>query len=449
MVYDVKNPLITQIENFCQQHGIEKHYLIAFSGGLDSHVLLHLFVSVKQLLGLNLRALHVNHNLSVNAASWAEHCAQVCNSLEIELLQLSVNAKAINGKSPEDTARQLRYAAIMQTLAAQDILITAHHQDDQAETLLLQLCRGAGPKGLAAMPAQKKFGKGILARPLLSFRREQLHEYAKAHDLQWIEDESNANSVFARNFMRHSILPVLQQRWPAISKTLARSAANCAEAQNLLDEMAAQDVLAAQGSTPDTLSVSSILMLSAPRQRLALRFWLRSLGFAVPGTLKLQQIQQDMLLARQDRQPRVEWTDVVLRRHGNDLIAANPLVAHDVTQVITWPYPQPLVLAGLGELKGKPVIGSGLAADLANVTVRFRQGGEVCRLPSRVGRHDLKKLFQSWRVPVWQRERIPLVYVGEELAAIVGWSISEGFKAKAGEPGYELELALLNNQINN
>ena len=443
MVYDVTTFLTTQIENFCQQHGPEKNYLIAYSGGLDSHVLLHLFARMR-LRALNVRVLHVNHNLSANAASWSAHCAQVCGKLEIELLQLSVHAAAVSGKSPEDTARQLRYAAMLPVLTEQDILLTAHHQEDQAETLMLQLCRGAGPKGLAAMPALKKFGKGLLARPLLTISREQLRDYAQAHALQWVEDESNANPVFARNFMRHAILPLLQQRWPAIAKTLTRAAANCAEAQSLLDEMAAQDVAAAQGSTTNALSVGKVLMLSAPRQRQALRFWLRHLGFAVPGMLKLRQIQQDMLLARQDRQPRVEWPDVVLRRHGDDLLAAKPLVAHDATQIVTWLYPQPLALTGLGELRSKPVIGSGLAVDLANVTVRFRRGGEVCQLPARVGRHDLKKLFQTWRVPVWQRDRIPLVYVGEELAAVVGWCVNEGFNAKPGEPGFEL---VMNNSV--
>jgi tRNA(Ile)-lysidine synthase len=298
------------VTEFCQQQGLTPTYWISYSGGLDSHVLLHVLAQLQRTIPLKLRVIHVNHNLSKNAQAWVQHCARVCDELNIELTVVVVDAHAGSGESPENKARQARYAAIKAKISAGDILLTAHHQDDQAETLLLQLCRGAGPKGLAAMPARKVFGKGYLGRPLLTCTRASLREYALAHQLHWIEDESNTNQDFARNFMRHEVLPVLQQRWPSVTATLARSAGNCAEAQHLLDEMAVADTAAVLGTEPNTLAVSKLLALSAQRQRQVLRFWLRELGFTVPGIVKLRQIQRDMLLARADRQPMIQWPQI-------------------------------------------------------------------------------------------------------------------------------------------
>jgi tRNA(Ile)-lysidine synthase len=438
---DAHGPLRASVTQFFQEHGYQQTVWVSYSGGLDSHVLLHVLAQLREVFPLKLHALHVNHHLSPNAPLWAEHCARVCAQLNIEIKQLNVDASARSGESPENLARQARYTAIRQIMAAGDIVLTAHHQDDQAETLLLQLCRGAGPKGLAAMPVMKAFGIGQLGRPLLDCSRAMLRHYAQAHQLHWIEDESNANQNFARNFIRHEVLPVLQQRWPAVTSTLSRSASNCAEAQFLLDEIAATDMTMVMGSEPKTLSVTKLLSLSPRRQRQVLRYWLRYAGFTVPGIVKLRQIQHDMLLARVDKQPVVAWPHVELRRYKDNLYAVPPLSAHDAERIYPWHYPQPLQLAGLGELSVRPVTGSGLAASLDNVSVRFRRGGEVFRLPARDHHHDLKKLFQSWRIPAWQRDRIPLVYVGDELAAVVGWGINDSFAAKADEPGFMLVLS--------
>jgi tRNA(Ile)-lysidine synthase len=432
--------LLTNLQNFCLTQGLNRCYWIAYSGGLDSHVLLHLLAQLRARYPLQLRAIHVNHNLSPNAQNWARHCEQVCAQLDIALTQQQVNANATIGESPENAARMARYAAMMPLLAADDILLTAHHQDDQAETLLLQLCRGAGPKGLAAMPAIKKFGKGYLGRPWLDFPREKLRAYAEQNNLSWIEDESNTNINFARNFIRHDVLPVLQQRWPMVSTTLARAASNCGEAQHLLDEMAAQDTLLVAGSISQTLSVSRLLTLSAKRQRQVLRFWLRQLGFTIPGIVKLKQIQLDMLSARADKQPLITWRGVELRRYRDNLYALAPLASHDAQRIYPWDLRQPLSLAGVGELHARTIVGDGLSAGLRNVTVRFRRGGEVCRLPARTCSHDLKKLFQTWQIPVWERDRIPLIYTGEQLIAAVGWFVDPEFIAKVDENGYVLSL---------
>ena len=433
--------LPASFQKFFQQQNSTAAYWIAFSGGMDSHVLLHLLAQLRQMMPLQLRAIHINHSLSPHADSWSEHCARICKQHDIALTQIKVNAQPASGASPENAARIARYAAITPFIAANDILLTAHHQDDQAETLLLQLCRGAGPKGLAAMPLIKKFGTGQLARPLLNFSRQQLLDYACQHHLSWIEDESNANKHFSRNFIRHEVLPVLQQRWPQITATLARSASVCGEAQQLLDEMAAHDLAAVAGSRAQTLSVSSLLALSPKRQRQILRFWLRDLGFTVPSVIRLKQIQQDMLAARADRQPLMAWPGVELRRFRNNLYALAPLPTHDPRQVYPWQWVDSLPLSGVGELRAQAVTGNGIAANLQNVTVRFRQGGEICRLPARDCTHELKKLFQAWQIPVWERERIPLIYAGEQLVAAVGYFIDPEYSAKKDEVGYLLKLS--------
>lgn len=415
------------IQEFCSSEGLEKNYCIAYSGGLDSHVLLHAFANLRTVMSFNLRAIYVNHGLSPNANTWAQHCANVCASLQIPFQEYLVNAKHAVGESPEEAAREARYTVFAEILAENEILLTAHHQNDQAETVLLQMLRGAGPKGLAAMPRIKSFGKGFLARPFLNFTRDELQAYAQQHQLCWIEDESNANVDFARNFLRQEIFPILKKRWPAVTETLARVADHCAEAQMMLDEISLQDLQAVQGSDLNTLSVKKILELDLARQRQVLRAWLRQLNFPVPPTVKLHQIQQDMLHAREDKSPHFLWNGVELRRYRDRLYAMPELKAHDATQQFEWDLQQKLELPSIGTLHATTTKNKVLHADIEKVTVKFRQGGEMCSLPGRAHRHELKKLFQEWGVLPWLRDRIPLIYVGDKLAAVVGYFVSEEF----------------------
>jgi tRNA(Ile)-lysidine synthase len=381
---------------------------------------------------------HVNHGLSPHAAAWAAHCATVCDALNVKLTQRTIDARAVVGESPEDTARQGRYAVFSELLGDNDVLLTAHHQDDQAETVLLQLFRGAGPKGLAAMPDCKPLGKGSHLRPLLNHARTDLESYAKQNQLSWIEDESNQNTDFSRNFIRHDILSVLKSRWPSMANTLARVAANCAEAQQMLDALALEDLINVKGSVADTLSVKKILHLTPDRQRQILRYWLTQLNFRVPGAKKLQQIQHDILYAGIDRLPQVAWKGVELRRYRDNIYALPRLNFHDATQVFAWDFQAVLSLPGIGELQAEAVRGDGLRADLGPVSIRFRQGGESCHLPGRDCHHDLRKLMQVWDVPTWQRDRIPLVFVGKKLVAALGYFTDSDFVAIANQTGYRI-----------
>ena len=418
---------------------------VAFSGGLDSHVLLHLAARIRSEFPFALRAVYVNHGISPHATAWAAHCETVCRGLQVDFFSQTIPAIALDeGASLEALMRQSRYRIFSELLAPHDVLLTAHHQDDQAETLLLQLLRGAGPKGLAAMPRVKSFAKGTHARPLLGVMRAELQAYAKQHDLQHINDESNRDVNFTRNYLRLDVLPLLQSRWPTVAKTLARSASHCAEMQDAVDEWVSQDLENSQGQLPNTLSIQKIKVLSPARQRLVLRAWLSMQGFPLPSTVKLQTILKTILTAREDKQPHITWRGIELRRHRDDLCVMFCLHAHDATQIIPWDLQTPLELRTIGIVQGEKVLGQGLRAHLKNITVRFRQGGERLCLQGQKNSRELKKLFQEWGVPSWQRDRIPLIYVNDELAMVVGYGVAAEYAAREGEEGVDIQILIQN-----
>lgn len=417
--------LFNQLKTFCLAHiNSNNTCWIAYSGGLDSHVLLHLAANLRDQYNFTLRAVHVNHGLSPHADRWAAHCLAVCHDLHIELIQQTLTLERMSGDSLEETARDARYAIFAELLAENDVLLTAHQQDDQAETVLLQLLRGAGPKGLAAMPALKTLGIGFHGRPLLNITRAQLQQYARQNKLNWIDDESNTNQRFTRNYLRHAILPVLKQRFPSVTKTLARTASHCAETDALLDEVIALDLMRVR-IDQYSLCIKTLLTLSSIRQRHLLRAFLSELRFPIPTTAKMRDIQERFLMAGNDRTPHVHWEQVELRRYQHRLYAMHCLPLHDSERTFQWDLVEPLFIPGIGQLENP-----GLRCTVAPVTVRFRQGGERCQLPGRVHRHSLKHLFQTWQIPPWLRERMPLIYLQDELIAIPGYFIHEAYKAE-------------------
>lgn len=406
-----------------------RHYpapacLIGFSGGVDSHVLLHACSRLQtQLPHLKFRALHIDHGLQPASAQWAQHCCEVCQPLAIPLriehLQLVVPV----GESVEAVARAARYAAFAKHLQSGEILLTAHHQDDQAETLLLHLLRGSGVDGLAAMPPVRPFAQGLLGRPLLACTRADLLLYAQRHNLQYIDDPSNQDCRFDRNFLRHEVMPLLQRRWPQVQQTLARATRLQAESRKLLADFMRCKLPEVQGSQPGTLSVSHLLEQDAIMQKALLREWLASQGFQMPEEKRLLHVLHDVLLAGVDAQPCVHWEGCEVRRYRDDVYALAPLPAHDPAQVLVWDVSQPLLIPSLQRCLQPEVLGEWL--DYARlhelpVTVRFRQGGEKVHLPQRGGHHSLKHLLQEAGIVPWQRERLPLVYVGGQLVCIPG-----------------------------
>ena len=409
---------------------------VAYSGGLDSQVLLHALSVSRGSLPAGLGAVHVDHGLHPDSQHWAARCQSRCLAWDVPFHALRVDAEPAPGESPEAAARRARYAALSDWLAPGACLLTAHHQDDQAETLLLQLLRGSGPRGLAAMPARAPLGRGWLVRPLLAFTREELRRYAGAHGLDWIDDPSNADPAYERNFLRTEVMPPLSRRWPGLPRVLARAARHQSEAAHLLDALGRIDLQ--QLAEGRTLSLPALLELDAERQRNVLRFWLRELRLPVPSAAVMERVLDDVLGAGTDARPRVHWHGAELRRYRQRLFASPPLPAHDVTQTWTWRPQQPLRLetAG-GVLSAVAVQGAGVAAALGTRTLQigFRCGGEVIRRLGHRHHQTLKKLFQARGIPPWERDRVPLVYHGNDLIAVAGLWVCAGFEAPPGTPG--------------
>lgn len=446
-------PFLEDLDALLAAYPQVRRLMIGYSGGVDSHALLHgLATQRDRWPERRLAAIYVDHGLQAASASWGEHCGGICHGLGVPFRVLRINARPAPGESPEAAARRARYAALAAELGPDAALLTAHHRDDQAETLLLQLLRGAGPHGLAAMPAVARLGQGWLLRPLLEVDRADLLAYAQVHRLRWIEDASNADAGFDRNYLRHRILPLLRERWPATNRTLARSARWCAEAAAWLDAEAAIDLARVGADRPDSLHLPALRELSEIRQRNLLRYWLRQLGLPVPDRRQLWHVLHDVSAASRGRQPRIRWLGGEVRRYRDTLYAMPPPASHDARRSLIWRpsadgYP-PLELPGIGELVLRETIGAGLRATaLAGgaLIVRFRQGGERFRPAGRRHGQELKKLWQEAGVPPWERDRLPLLYrtireegkTGEDLVAVVGLGVAAEAEAAPDEPGWE------------
>lgn len=399
-------------------------FVVAYSGGLDSHVLLYALASLRDLnASIKMRAVHVNHGLHVDADDWAQHCRDVCDALSVPLLIESVSIDEDADQSIEHLARQARYAVLEKALKTGEVLLTAHHQEDQAETVLLQLLRGAGPQGLSAMRASRSFAESLLMRPLLPFSRQALLEYAQRECLDWIEDESNNDQRFDRNFLRHDIFPRLKTRWPAATRVLSRAAGHCSEMVELAQDLAQLDLEAIRHD--HCVSLDKLLLLSESRQHNVVRYWIQNLGFQLPSAVKLRQIFETVIVAAPDRSPVVAWEGVEIRRYRHRLYALDPDAIKPVPPdtVIPWRnLSEALQLPlGLGALLPS-MLPEELPKEAQAITIRFRQvdqGAERLKLPGQKHHHSLKNLFQEQGIPPWQRSRVPLIYQGEALVGVV------------------------------
>lgn len=420
--------------------------LVGLSGGMDSVVLLHLLQQLSPRYSWQISALHVNHGISRNADAWAEFCTTLCARSAIPLQVECVDIAPLREHGIEAAARKLRYLAFSRQPC--DFVALAHHADDQAETLLLQLLRGAGVRGASAMPALSPLldgreGSPGLVRPLLNFSRQEIHEYAAMHHLQWIEDESNADDNYPRNFLRHRILPLLEQKFPACRDTLVRSAQHFAEASHLLDELAQQD--ADQAVQADTLAVPALQSLEPPRARNLLRYFLHRLGAPMPQAAQLGDMLQQLCCARRDAAVCVEYGGWQVRRYQGRVYAMRALGSFDCNLLLTWSGESGMDWPALnGRLKFESTISDGISlAKLrqAPVTLRLRSGGETLRPFPNGPARTLKNLFQEHGVPPWQRDRLPLLYCGDDLVCVPGVAIAAAYLAIPEEEGVRLRLA--------
>lgn len=421
--------------------GAARSYIVAYSGGVDSHVLLQLLAGRRDALRAPLMAVHVDHGIQAQSGEWRAHCERVCHQLDVPFHALQTNGVAAPGESPEAAARHARYRVLEDWLPDGAVLLTAQHRDDQAETLLLQLFRGAGPRGLSAMPASMALGGGRLLRPFLDLTRADILGWAQTHELDWIEDPSNADTRYDRNLLRHELLPQLQQRWPGLPTVLARAAAHQSEQAGLADALAGVDFLACCSTDHERLLQSGLKSLMPARQRNLLRYWIRQRGFVMPSQAVLERIREEMLFSRDDAQPLVHWGRAELRRYRGELYLMQALPAQDSAECIPWDLRnRPELGTASGVLFARPVTGQGLHLpdSFARVDVRFRRGGESLRLPGASHHRTLKNLLQEHGVPDWERERLPLLYAGDTLVAVPGIAVCEGFQAQAGQAGFTL-----------
>lgn len=386
---------------------------LALSGGLDSSVLLHALARLRQRGIPPLSALHVDHGLHSVSADWAAHCRQQCAQLGIELEVIRVQVG--EGASLERQAREARYQALTARLGEGEVLLSAQHLDDQAETLLLRLLRGAGVQGLAAMRPARPLGQGWLVRPLLGISRAELEEQARRWQLEWVEDPSNADDRHDRNFLRLRVLPLLRQRWPQASRSLARAAGQLDEAQQLLDERADEDLQAAAGESSfpwlplPSLRLSTLAALSEARQHNALRRWLGLLGEPMPDRAHFAG-WRSLRDAGEDAEPCWKLSKGELRR-GAGRLWWLPDSWMEPSGSVIWSDPcQPLELPGNGRL----LLEGECPGELR---VGYRQGGERMWLEER-GHRDLKRLLNERGVPVFLRGRLPLLWRGETLLAV-------------------------------
>lgn len=410
---------------------------VALSGGVDSVVLLDTLARLAPVLRFGLSAVHINHQLSANAARWAAFCRALCRARGVPLKVAKVSVT--RGNSVEAAARAARYAVFKKLRA--DYVALAHNQDDQAETLLLQLLRGAGVRGLAGMPRARSTdetgatagGPGIL-RPLLDVPRSAIEAYARAHRLEWVEDESNAETYFMRNFLRHEVLPVIARRYPGYRATLARSARHFADAAQLLDELAAID--AADHVESGTLGVAALRRLAPPRARNLLRYFLASHELAMPAD-RLEEALRQVATARQDARVLVELDDAQLRRFEGRLYVVRH-TGQPSRRRLEWHGESEISLPELGgvlELARGRKAGISLARLRGrSVTIGVRRGGERLRPDCRRPRRSLKNLLQEARIPPWQRERTPLIFCDGELVWAAGVGVDCAYRSQPHEP---------------
>lgn len=417
---------------------------VALSGGLDSTVLLYALHALRPAgVFEQLRAVHVDHALHPDSASWTDACDALCGTLDVRLTSIRVTVEQNPGTSPEEAARRARYRALEEQLEPGERLCVAHQADDQLETVLLQLLRGAGPAGLAAMPTLARFGHGWLLRPLLTFRRDALLGYARKHGLDWLEDPSNRDPGPARNYLRLVVVPKLRERWPGAPASVARSARLCAESQVLLAQMGAEDLDAVRSGR--TLEVEQMLSLSEARQRNLIRVWLTGLGVRRPDSRRLQSIVVTVIPARRDACPEVRWPGGAVRRYRGRLYALDKQQLAVLDQRLaerSWHPPAPVALdTGLGRLEIEAGVGPCIdPSRLAGrpVAVRFRAGGEALAPVGSAHRRSLKKLFQEAGIPPWWRDRVPLVFAQDRLVAVADLWIDKDLVAAPGQTGWRI-----------
>jgi tRNA(Ile)-lysidine synthase len=458
----ILSTLIAQLS--CEPLLSATHIVVAYSGGVDSHVLLHALYSVRKQAHLNfsISAIHIHHGLSQHADQWQVHCQQVCTQLNIAFQTANVSVVAQPRQSLEAQAREARYNKLLELAPANSQVILGQHQDDQLETFLLQLKRGAGPKGLSAMnrawfshrPLQSDKQVGFY-RPLLDVSQQVILDYAQQHQLQWCEDDSNLNTDFERNFLRHNVLPVLQDRWPEISRSVARSAALCAEQQSLLDEIC-EDKLKQINASANSLHLPALKQLSQSWLHQVVRYWLSELNIESPSLAVLNLLRTEVLDAAADATPILQWNGWQFRRFNQQLFVLR-ISLEKVTLNKVWQGEKSIKLPNyMGNLNfahsssvrtnsvrtnsvrtNSVQTNSTQLDDMLRLTINpnlgaivIRSGGYSARFKPAGSHHSkpVKQWFKQWKVAPWLRESVILIIQNEQVLALLlngSWQIAQ------------------------
>ncbi|MDC3239137.1 tRNA lysidine(34) synthetase TilS [Gammaproteobacteria bacterium] len=418
---------------------VDGDIVVAFSGGMDSTVLLRSVVILRDegVLPASIRALHINHQISESSNDWENHCAKIC-------LEYGVNFKSVEvscgenrfGVVTESAARDARYEVFFAELQSNETLLLGHHEDDNLETMFLHLMRGSGPLGLSGIPFHRKLGAGFLLRPLLGCPQSSLREFASRVELDWILDDSNADTTYQRNFLRWNVLPILEKRWPALRKSIKKSMQACFEAQTLNEKLAENDLSFCEGVEPGTLSVSKLLALELVRRKNLIRVWVCKLGLSVPSWSKINLMATELLLSRANIT--ILLDDHRICRFNGLIYGLTPRVLLSQGKHLVPVVESSFALLKNGEVRTRIVKNEGIALSLflpsTVLEVAYRQGGERIKMFGRPVK-SLKKILNEGRVPPWLRETLPLIYLDGQLAFIPGFGADEKFMPAIDEFG--------------
>jgi tRNA(Ile)-lysidine synthase len=436
--------LLDVVENafisLSKSHKKMKSMTVALSGGVDSVVLLHLLHQLQKTQTFTLKASHVHHGLSKNADKWVTFCEKLCRKLSIPLDVNYVKLPQKKSLGIEGEARRLRYEKLLQSKS--DMVVLAHHEDDQAETFLLQLIRGAGVKGLSSMAHFD--GTRRLWRPLLNTSKIDIESYAKKHKLKWIEDESNQNIDFDRNFIRSKFLPILKNRFNHIIKVISRSSSHLAEAQHLLDDLAQIDLKSYLKSYnyKHKLNVKTLDKLSNARAKNALRFWLEMNNQLMPSRDLLDELLRQVLTAKKDAELKIQLSkEFEIRRYQDEIYIVPKNHKNLKNYEIIWAGESEIILPNGQKLTFKKGKGRGIHLKFLRdqkLKIRNRQGGEFFKPHSKRPTKKIKQLLQESDLPPWERENLPLIFVGDDLAFVPNFGIDMKFQTKPKEAGLEV-----------
>lgn len=455
----LEHAMLAELQTAIQINPKLNRWVVALSGGLDSSVLLHALVEANQKLAqpLSLAALHINHQLSPHSDEWQAHCQRVAGDLGVEFLTDTVDID-VRGKGLESAAREARYTVFSRFLSAQDCLLMGHHADDQAETVLLRLMRGAGVLGLSGIPSVRPLGdthllrplslRPFLLRPLLQQTREQLTEYAQHYALTWVEDESNESEQFDRNYLRHQVMPLLAERWPQVTKRLVKTAVHLQEAQTLLHDLAEMDVQKLD-SRAERYGVSidwkALKQLKPERISNVIRYWCEQQSLSVPDSEQMQQIHEQFFSSSAMLTSAVvNWGSVELRQFNQRLYLMQILDKFSsAKEEVIWNVKTDLDMGSAGHLVLSEDSGQAMTFpdvfDKKTVSIRWRVGGERCTPMERSSSQTVKKLLQEYKLETWLRDRVPLIYIDEQLAAVGDLWLCQEFALEKGEPAVNIK----------